>query len=192
MRNSDLGVVGIIAGIIGTCYGIYSHFKMEKAEQELRDDMKRLCDKIDKSIDEVSDEVDLDVSEAVVEKAIDRAVDREVTRQVERATTAAINTVSKDITNQIRDAVHTAYTDIEKEVSDRVAKQVADIDMHKMSKSVREKAEQKILDKFDDNLDDLTAKYNNELRSVSKIYNSIANAMSTGRGGDKETVLRIS
>ena len=61
--------------------------------------------------------------------------------------------------------------------------------MKKLSDNIKEKAEQKIVDKFDDNLDDLLDKFNGKLDDVSKIYRSIANTISSNR--EKETILRI-
>ena len=58
------------------------------------------------------------------------------------------------------------------------------IDMAEMKRSAREKAEAKILEKFDGNLEDLLAKFNENLSNIQKIYGGIADAISKGKEKD--------
>lgn len=185
MRNRDYGTLGIVLGIAGVCYALYTSIKMEKMSENI----EKVCNKIDKSIDDISDDIDIDLPQSIVNAAVDKAVEKEVTRQVSNASSLAIVSVRNDMAKQVKDAVSEAYDDIHKSVSDEVSKQVADIDMRKLTKSVREKAEDRIVSKFDGDLDDILEKYNDELRSVSRIYQSIADAMK--RKDDCETILKI-
>lgn len=186
MVNKDLNGIGIIIGIAGAAYGIYTSIKMNKLSEQV----EKVCAKIDKTIDEVVDDVEIDIPVALVEKAVEKAVDREVSKQTEHAASVAVREVKSDISKQVRTAVEEEYTDISKRVSDEITKQVEDIDIRLLKKEVRVKAEQKILDKFEGELDDLTDKYNNELRSVSKIYKSIEEAMRPRE--DKSVSLKLS
>ena len=52
-----------------------------------------------------------------------------------------------------------------------------------------EKAKKAAMEKFDDNLDDILDKFNSELNSVTKIYNSIADNFS--KKHDDGVTLRI-
>lgn len=181
MSNKELNNLGILIGIAGVGYAIYVTHKMNK-----------LCDKIDRSVDEVSRSTSVDISKSMVDKAVEKAVDREVGSAVVDATTMAVNSIKNDIHSQIKTAVDSEYSTIRETVSTKVSEEVAKIDMKKLSMSVSDKAEAKILSKFDDNLDHILEKFNHELTSISKIYKSISDTMSNNNNREKETILRIS
>ena len=177
--NKNINILGIIVGIAGVAYALYTTRKMDK-----------LCNKIDKTIDDVAKDIHVDVSETVVEKAIEKAVDREVGRAVEEQSARAVKSVQNDIHSQIKTAVNDSYTDIRKSVVDQVTKEVANIDIKALKRDVTEKAKESIVAKFDGNLDNLLEEFNSNLTNVSKIYKSIAETMTGNK--EKETVLRIS
>ena len=177
----DYGKLGIAIGVVGVGYAIYVSRKMNK-----------ICDKIDKSVDDLAKRTDVDIPEALIETAVLKAVDREVGTAVKNASDNAVRVVTGDIRSQVRTAVETKYDDIRVSVSDELAKRVASIDMVKFDKEVKEKAEQKILEKFDGNLDELLTKFNRELDNVTKIYKSISDTITNNNNREKETVLRIS
>ena len=54
-----------------------------------------------------------------------------------------------------------------------------------LTESARDKAEEKILSKFDGNLEDLLAKFNDNLSNIQKIYGGIADAIAKGKEQDK-------
>lgn len=177
----DYGKLGAIIGIAGVGYAIYVTRKMDK-----------ICNKIDKSVDDLAKKTDVDIPESLIESAVDKAVDREVGLAVELATSKAVRAVTNDINLQVRNAVEAQYSDIRKSVSEELSNKVANIDMTKLNREVTEKAEQKIIEKFDGNLDELLTKFNRELDNITKIYKSISDTISNNNSRDKETVLRIS
>lgn len=179
MSRSDLNYYGVIFGVVGIGYALIVSAKADK-----------LCKKIDKTVDNASSLINVDIPNKLIEQAVEKAVDREVSSAVEYAAHRAVKAVKADIHEQVKAAVDSAYKDIKESVSAEVAKEVANIDMKRLSKDVTAQAEQKIIDKFDDNLDELLEKFNHELSSVSKIYKSISDAMA--RNNDKETYLKIS
>lgn len=178
MQNRDINLLGFIVGAAGFGYAIYTTHKMNK-----------ICKKIDSSLDEMTETMDIDIPTAMIDQAVNMAIDREATKVVSLAADRAVREIKMDIHGQIKTEVNVAYSDIRKQVSDRVACEVAHIDTAKLRKDVITKAEEKIIEKFDGNLDDITEKYNRELQSISSIYSSIANSMTPHI--NKETVLRI-
>ena len=164
--NLLLGVGGCAIGLIGIGFAAGSRKKLND-----------VCSKINKSVDEVSNDIKVDISQDIVERAVDKAVVREVEWSVKRAVNDSIRSIKTDIHNQVSSAVNAQYSDIKKAVSDEVALKVSNINMKDLSDAVMAKAEARIIEKFDSNLDDLLAKFNHNLENVSKIYSSMANTM---------------
>lgn len=170
---------GFTVGLIGIGYAIGTRKKMND-----------ICDKIDKTIEEVSGDIKINISETVVRKAVDKAVDRDVEYEVKRATDRVIKDIEKDIKSQVQSAINSEYADLKKKVSDEMTEKVSKIDISSLKADVREQAAEKILDKFDGNLDDILENFNNNLTSVQKIYSSIAKSMS--KDESKEMTFKIS
>ena len=177
--DSIIGLGALAVGFIGIGYAIGAHKKMND-----------ICDKIDKTIEEVSGDIKIDISETVVRKAVDKAVERDAEYEVKRATDQAVKDIEKDIKSQVQSAINSEYADLKKKVSDEMTEKVSKIDMSSLKADVREQAAEKILDKFDGNLDDILENFNNNLTSVQKIYSSIAKSMSKDDG--KEMTFKIS
>lgn len=179
MRNKNLGTIGVIFGIVGIGYAMYTTAKANK-----------VCNKIDKTLDEICYDTDIDIPEEVVNAAIERAVDREVNRAVESAVNRTVREIKHDIHGQVKDAVTSTYSDIKERVAKEVSQEIANIDMASLKSTVTRHAEEKIVDKFDGNLDELLLKFNQKLESINSIYESIANTIA--KRDTRETVFRIS
>lgn len=179
MKNNELNYVGIIFGIAGIGYALYTSYKMNK-----------LCEKIDTTVDNISKDICVDIPDAIIKRSVDKAVDDEVAYQVEQTTIKAVKEIKMDIHDQVKTAVEAEHADIRKEVSDKVAQEVANIDMDALKRDVTVKAKRMIVEKFDGSLDGLLGDFNQNLNNMTKIYKSIANSI-TG-SNEKGTVLRIS
>lgn len=177
--NILIGVGGFALGLVGIGYAIGSRKKLND-----------ISEKLETKIDEISWNLDSDVKieETVVKEAIDRAVERKVAQEVNRAARNVTDRVRRDMENEVRTAVKAQYPDIRKSITDRVTVEVSKINVKTLTDAVREEARDKVVEKFDGELDDLLEKFNNDLDNVSKIYKSIATKMS----GDSSRDLKIS
>ena len=173
-----IGLGGVAVGLVGIGYAIGSRKKLND-----------ICEKLDAKIGNISDNIDVKVEEAVVEEAVNRAVERRVTREVDREVKRIADNTRRTIDSEVRSAVKAVYPDIRKSVTEKVTIEVAKINMKDLSDAVREDAREKVVEKFDGQLDDLLEKFNTDLDNVSKIYTSIARKIS-GSDGSKD--LKIS
>lgn len=165
--SSFIGFCGLVAGFAGVGYAVGVHTKM-----------KDVCTKIDKSIDEIADEIEIkNIPEKLVDKAIDKAVEREVEREVTKAIDKAIREVKYDIHREVERTVKNEYADIKTRVSDEVSRSVSNLDMKELEKEIVKKAQAEVVRKFDNSLDDLLNKFNDNLKNTSRIYSSMANAI---------------
>lgn len=176
--NILVGLGGVAVGLVGIGYAIGSRKKLND-----------ICEKLDVKIDNISDNIDVKVEEAVVEEAVNRAVDRRVTQEVDREVKRIGDNTRRTIDSEVRSAVKAIYPDIRKSCTEKVTAEVSKINVKDLSDAVREDAREKVVAKFDGQLDDILEKFNTDLDNVSKIYTSIARKIS-GSDGSKD--LKIS
>ena len=83
-------------------------------------------------------------------------------------------------------------TDLQRRtILEELTSEAAKIDAKRLRNEVERAAKERVLEKFDDNLDDSFESFNDQLKSTSKIYTSIAEAMNEHKSSNRETVLRI-
>lgn len=170
---------GVALGVLGVGYAVGSRKKLND-----------ICNKLDKSINELSNSVDVEVPQYLIDKAVSKAVDRCVERGVKDASASAIAAVKNDIHKEVSAAVSNAYADVSSSVTNKIASEVSKINMKQLTDSVTVKAEEKIIEKFEGNLDELLSKFNRNLENTGKIYESIANSM-TKKDSGKEMTFKI-
>lgn len=173
MVKVDLNGIGVIFGLAGVAYGVYSAYKAKSTY----DKVEEVCNNLDVTIENMAKNITVDVPNNVVDLAIEKSVNYYVEKETKKAAEKAVISINEDISKQVKDAVDKTYVDVKRKVSDEVAEQVALIDINDLRKDVREKAEKNIVSKFNGELDDLLEKYNNDLKNVSNIYRSIANTL---------------
>ena len=163
--NSDslfsFGVFGLGLIAIGYAIGVHSR-------------MKAVADKLDTSIDKIANDAEVEIPSKLIEHAVQKAVDRESYTAVRRATDVVVESLKREISDQVSTAVKASYDSIADNVTSEIAKNVAKIDEARLKKEVVAKAKEQIVEKFDDKLDDLLEEFNGNLQNVSRIYKSIA------------------
>jgi len=125
-----------------------------------------------------------DIQQGIVEQAVKDAAEECVVEHVRRVKNDIMGEAKSQICREVQDAVRAAKAVTEKEVLDRISLEASRIDMADLKKSARDKAEEKILDKFDGNLEDLLSKFNDNLSNVQKIYGGIADAITKTKEKD--------
>lgn len=146
---------------------------------------RELSKKFDKSVMDLEKTSEDEIKKELVETAVENAAKRKVDSYVDRVGDVVMASSKQEISDAVRKAVATAKIDMIDQVSERVSAEAALIDMDELKKSARDKAEKKILDKFDGNLDDLLGKFNENLGNVQRIYNGIAETFNKNKS-DKE------
>ena len=173
-------LVGVAAGLLGLGYAMGTHSKMAKISENL-----------DRSIDELAGRTPVNIPDSMIERAVERAVLAEVKHVVGKATDVIATDVKKDMHKQISDAVESEYSNLKGTVLEELVSAASKIDVRRVRSDVEKAAKEHALEKFDDNLDDILENFNDQLKSTSKIYTSIADTMTRYKAGAKETVLRI-
>jgi hypothetical protein len=150
---------------------IYEHHKVAK--------------KVGISVGELGKATKEQIREELVERAVEDAAKTAVGDYVRRVHDEVMAEAREKIGQEVRQAVNASRAVIEKEVLDKVTEEAGKIDMAELRKSARDKAEAKILEKFDGNLEDLLEKFNDQLSNVQKIYGGIADAITKGKESEK-------
>ena len=179
-HDNFVGMLGLTFGLIGIGYAMGTHSKMTK-----------ISEKLDRSIEDLASDVPIDIPSSMIERAVEKAVALEAKQAVGKATDAAIVAVKRDIHKQVVDAVESEYSNIKGTVLEELVTEASKIDAKRVRADVERAARERALEKFDDNLDDILQKHNDELENVTKIYKAIADAVAPAKSNDNEVVLRL-
>ena len=179
-HDNFVGLLGVTFGLIGIGYAMGTHSKMAK-----------ISEKLDRSIEDLASDVPIDIPNDMIERAVEKAVAAEAKQAVSKATDAAIVAVKRDIHKQVTDAVESEYSNIKETVLEELVTEASKIDAKRVRADVERAATEIALEKFDDNLDDILKKHNDELANVTKIYKAIADTVAPTKSNDNEVVLRL-
>lgn len=173
-----VGLLGVTAGLIGVGFALGTHSKMA-----------RISEKLDRSIEELANDMPVDIPDDMIERAVEKAVAAEVKQAVSKATDVVIVDVRRDIHKQVSDAVESEYSNIKGTVLEELTAEAAKIDVKRVRSDIERAAKERVMEKFDDDLDDILEKFNDQLENTSKIYSSIADTLS--KVNNRETVVRL-
>jgi hypothetical protein len=173
-----VGILGIAAGLVGVGYALGMRSKMTK-----------IGEKLDRSIDELASNNPVDIPNDMIERAVEKAVSYGVKQAAGKATDAILADIKRDIHKQVSDVVESEYSNIKSTVLEELTTEAAKIDVNRVRSDVERAAKKRALEKFEENLDDITVDYKEYLASVSKIGKTFADAVA--QPSHRETVLRI-
>lgn len=175
-----VGLLGVTFGLVGVGYAFGTHSKMAK-----------ISEKLDRSIDELAGNTPIDIPNDMIERAVEKAVADQVKQSVGKATDDVIVAIKKDMRKQVSDAVEEEYSNVKSTVLDELVNAASKIDVKRVRADVEKAAKEHALEKFDDNLDNILENFNDQLKSTSKIYTSIADTMTKYKTSESGTILRI-
>lgn len=178
--NDIISILFGIVGLVGIGYAIGTHTKLAKVSERL-----------DRSINDIADNMEFDIPEELISKAVDEAVNTEARKAVNRVTNETISELKRDVRSEVQRAIDKEYNNLKDTVLKEITVQASKIDVSRVRRSVEEAAEQAALDKFDDNLDDILEKFNDNLTNTSKIYSSIRETLAKNSDSGKEFVVRL-
>lgn len=148
--------------------------------------LDNLSKKLDTSVKGLKDLTADKIKDAIVEKAIKEAADEQVSGYIAKVQNEVMASAKEKLNDEARRAVKEAQNDIQSTVAERISKEAELIDIDDLRKTVRKKAEERIVNKFDGSLDDLLGKFNENLGNVQRIYGGIANAIGNANKATKE------
>lgn len=131
--------------------------------------------RFDKSVAELSKSTVDDIQRVVVQDAVDKAAKNSVNDYMRDMNRVVLSEAQRELQKEAAKAVDEARKDIQSRVTDEVSSEVSRIDIDEMRREVRQKAEQKVLSKFNDDLQDVADKFGQSLRGVGNIYSTVAN-----------------
>ena len=150
--------------------------------------VKKLSKKFDKSVSELSDAEVNDIKESIIENAVKEAADRNTENYIEKAGRKIVDECEERIDKHVKEAVSSAEKDIREKVSDKISQRVNDMDLSKLEDDIKAKSEKLIMDKFNNSLNGVLGKFNDNLDNVHKIYSSIADTLKSGTKNDGKNV----
>ena len=165
-------IFGMIFGLGGLLFAAYQVKKQDV-----------LAKKLDLSIEELEKKTSVEVTDSAVNKALDRAVEREVRSAVADAVRDVKNDIHAELSKTVRKEVDSSFQLIKDQTAEKISEQVAAIDEYALKNAVTKKAEEKILKKFDGSLDGVLGDFRHQLGTVSKVWESVADAMTPRRAG---------
>jgi uncharacterized membrane protein YheB (UPF0754 family) len=139
--------------------------------------LNKLSKKFDKSVSELEDSTVKDIQQTVVQKAVENAAQNTVKDYMRDMHNVVLSDANRELRKEAQEAVSEAKKDIHAKVQEVTAEEASKIDMIEFRKAVRDKAEQKVLAKFDDDLQDVLDRYNSSLGQVTKVYTNIADTI---------------
>lgn len=146
---------------------------------------RKVAKKIGMATGELKTAAVKDIQQGIVEQAVKAAAEESVASYIRTVRNDVMAEARDKIGLEVKEAVKACELVTQKEVLDKISSEAGKIDISELKKSARDKAEQKILEKFDGNLEDLLAKFNDNLSNVQKIYGGIADAISKTNERDK-------
>ena len=151
--------------------------------------VNKMAKKLDLSVKELDAATVQDIQQAMVEDAANNAAETKVGDYVRRARNDIMDTAKAELKSEVSTAVTAAKKDIHDKVAGEISDQAAKIDMDELKKTVRARAEEKVLSKFDGNLQDILDKFSGNLGQIQRIYGSIADSL--GKNSSKDNDNRV-
>lgn len=163
------GACGIITAAVGVGYGLGQKRKVDD-----------ISERLNKKIDEIAVDVDVDISDAVIDEAVKVAVDREAKTTVQKAVSSIISSTKAEMANQITIEIGRQKAVIKDDVTKEVTRQVSRLSINELKESVVEQAKTEAMEKLQTSMDDILQGFTNNLSQVGTIYQTIAQAFSSG------------
>ncbi len=167
MTKSNINTIiggGLVGGFVATIiFAIDAHNKLNK-----------VAAKLDLAVDEMIDANKIDIPTDMIERSVLKVAERRYDSAIKNACDDAILNVRNDFDYKINTVVTDEFNNQKTEVAKEMKRKINSIDINSIRKEVVEEAKETAAEKFKSDLDDILKAHNDELESVSKIYESIA------------------
>lgn len=126
IKFNEVGIVGIVVGVIGTVYGIWR----EKKSNDL-------AKKLDTTLSSLEGKTKVDISQDVVNKAVKNAVERHANAAAKKAADETADLIRSDMDSMIRKDVDRVYSDLKGKVTERVDEKIENLDFDAMTEEAK-------------------------------------------------------
>ncbi len=128
IKFNEVGVIGIVVGVIGTAYGIWR----EKKGNDL-------AKKLDTTLSSLESKTKVDISQDVVNKATKNAVERHANAYAKKAAEEAADLIRDDMDSMIRKDVDRVYNELKGKVDKRVDEEIENLDFDAMTEDAQKR-----------------------------------------------------
>ena len=140
----------------------------------------RKCRKqLELAVGHIEDGVNVEISEDFVHQVVGDSIQRVSKDQIRKTVNTAMNANWREIQQETRDqvtrAVRDNYSKITDEVAGRLSKECDSLYRSEIVKDIRDKASEKLNDRLDCKLDEITDEYTKNLNNMGKVYEALAN-----------------
>lgn len=139
------------------------------------------CAEIGSSLQEtikaVKDGVEVDIPEVVVSQAVDNAAKNAVSKTIGRVSSRIEEDAKNKIAEAVRRQTSVEVAKVSPQIKKKLEREISNLDIDELKRDVMESASESLKEKLDDSLDDILEDYNDNLKNIGKIYQSIANTM---------------
>lgn len=173
IKINAVAITSAITGAMGIGYGIASYI----AE-------RNLARKLNVSLDELTNKTPIDIPDSLVREAVQKKLDQKVAYALDVASTKAVSAVRDDIHAQVRSAVVAEMDKKHELVEARLDSAISNLDMEGLKAKVLYEARDKLLNGFNDDLNDLLdnarSRADGQLeRSLSRFNGKLDNELDT-------------
>lgn len=128
IKFNEVGIVGIVVGVVGTVYGIWR----EKKSNDL-------AKKLDTTLSALENKTRVDISQDVVNKAVKNAAERHANAAAKKAADETADLIRSDMDSMIRKDVDRVYSDLKGKVTERVDEEIDNLDFDAMTEEAQKK-----------------------------------------------------
>jgi hypothetical protein len=128
IKFNEVGIIGIVVGVIGTAYGIWR----EKKGNDL-------AKKLDTTLSSLESKTKVDISQDVVNKATKNAVERHANAYAKKAAEEAADLIRDDMDSMIRKDVDRVYNELKGKVDKRVDEEIENLDFDAMTEEAQKR-----------------------------------------------------
>lgn len=128
IKFNEVGIVGIVVGVIGMAYGIWR----EKKSNDL-------AKKLDMTLSSLEGKTKVDISQDVVNKAMRNAVEHHANACAKKAAEETGERIRDDMDSMIRKDVDRVYSDLKGKVNERVEEEIENLDFDAMTEEAQKR-----------------------------------------------------
>lgn len=146
--------------------GIISMAKCAEIGSSLQDTIKA-----------VKDGVEVDIPEVVIDQAVNNAAKNAVSKTIGRVGSRIEEDAKNKIAEAIRKQTSIEVSKVSPQIKRKLEREISNLDIDEIKRDVTESATESLKEKLDDSLDDILENFNDNLETIGKIYQSIADTM---------------
>lgn len=131
------------------------------------------------AVDKVGEGVDVEISQDLIDTAVAKAADAQISRTVKVAVDRDWKGIQAEASKRVADAVKESREEISGAIADALAKECEKAHKADILDEIRDKAKETLTEKLNERLDDITDEYSKNLNNMGKVYEALAEKLSS-------------